>query len=94
MSNRLPSSMIAAAAVVALVWLTPVPTAGQAPTTAAKRWNPPRTPDGQPDMQGIWGNRGVNSYDLEHGMSEAHLKITVRVSRGPGIAAHHEDPPR
>jgi hypothetical protein len=24
------------------------------PATAQSRWQPPRTPDGQPDMQGIW----------------------------------------
>jgi hypothetical protein len=39
-----------------------VPANGQAPSVAAKpktassakTWNPPRTPDGQPDLQGIW----------------------------------------
>lgn len=33
---------------------------GQAPTSltnaVSKRWNPPRTPDGQPDIQGMWTN--------------------------------------
>lgn len=90
MSNRFLGSMIATAAVVAIAWLTPVPAAGQAPTTAAKRWNAPRTADGQPDMQGIWANRGVNSYDLEHGMSEAHLTITgIQQNWRPAIV----DPP-
>ena len=90
MSNRFLSSMIATAAVVAIVWLAPVPAAGQAPATATKSWNPPRTPDGQPDMQGIWGNRGVNSYDLEHGMSDAHLRITgIQQNWRPAIV----DPP-
>lgn len=32
-------------------------------TTAAKSWTQPRTPDGQPDLQGIWSN--VSSVPLE-----------------------------
>ena len=50
--------MIGAACLMASTYQLPVN--GQAPTTAAnavdKTWNPPRTPDGQPDIQGTWTN--------------------------------------
>ena len=36
------------------VVLTAVPLGSQAQTAAADRWTPSRTPDGHPDLQGIW----------------------------------------
>lgn len=48
------------AAVMTVVALAPVPAAGQAPAAAktaaaAPAYRPPLTPDGQPDLQGVWG---------------------------------------
>jgi hypothetical protein len=34
--------------------------------SASQTWQPPRTPDGQPDMQGIWRNDQVE-YTLGNG---------------------------
>ncbi|MBI2150951.1 MAG: hypothetical protein HYU27_10170 [Acidobacteria bacterium] len=41
-----------------IVLLIPVFAAGQ-----TKTWNPPRTPDGQPDLQGIWTNPTITPME-------------------------------
>ena len=48
------------AAAIAVVALAPIPAAGQASAAAkkpaaAQAYRPPLTPDGQPDLQGVWG---------------------------------------
>jgi len=59
-------SMAVIATVAAVASLTPVSAAGQT-------WNPPRTPDGQPDIQGYWipqgptGGMTFPTYTLEGG---------------------------
>lgn len=64
---------------------------GQA--TAAKTWDPPRTPDGQPNIQGSWGQRdNITTYSLQAGVEDRaeHIGIT-----GQAAATGHpiKDPP-
>ncbi|MBZ5609706.1 MAG: hypothetical protein LAP38_15710 [Acidobacteriia bacterium] len=57
------------AALTLAIGLQPVPTAAQdkppnvKTTAAVKKWIPPRTPDGQPDLQGIWSNVTVTPLE-------------------------------
>ena len=37
----------------------------QAPATAQKRWSPPRTPWGDPDLQGVYANDNEYATPLE-----------------------------
>jgi hypothetical protein len=58
--------MMVMAAVLAVVSLAPVTATGQVP--AAKGWNPPHLPDGQPDMQGVWVSDAVGAdHSVEDG---------------------------
>ena len=63
MSRRLPNSLGALAAVLAAISLPAVSIAGQAPPAkaaaarpAAKPYTQPKTPWGDPDLQGIWND--------------------------------------
>ena len=52
---------VALAGALAIVWLAPTFLSGQAPATRTAgsvkaSWNVPRTPWGDPDLQGIWNN--------------------------------------
>lgn len=76
MSRRF-SSAIVAAAILTTAWLgLLMPVNGQIPnkasTPAATPWTPARTPDGQPDIQGIYARAGVGG-----------LAVEARESNGP-----------
>jgi hypothetical protein len=54
------------ALVVVLIWLAPALPSGQTSASGAKAtksWTPPRTLDGQPDLQGIWLNNDATPLE-------------------------------
>jgi len=70
MSNRffLASSSAAVAAVIAFAFLAPVNASAQTTSVlfakeGAKTWTPPKTPDGVPDIQGIFTNSNVTPLE-------------------------------
>jgi len=51
---------------------------------AERTWNPPRTPDGQPDIQGVWNRRvpDMAGYALEGGHNDEHLLLSAGCAQG------------
>lgn len=89
MKHRVLGSVIVT--VAAIVLLIPVPAAGQA--SSARRWNPPRLPDGQPDMQGHWISDAAGSaHSVEDGGDPDADVIQGRVgARNPIVIVEPAD---
>jgi len=69
MSHRFHSSIGSPAVVLAVALLTSAPVAGQSASSppktnvAAETWTLPRTPDGRPDLQGVWDYRTITPLE-------------------------------
>jgi len=78
--NGFLPSMIATTLVAAVLSVAPAPAAGQQPLpTPTTTWNPPLTPDGQPDIGGHWSQQnGITTYSIQEGESDRaeHINIT------------------
>src|SRR5882672_9314958 len=61
MKHRFLHSTAALAVTLAAVSLVPV--AAQTRVTSPAKWTQPRTPDGQPDLQGIWTNATITPFE-------------------------------
>ena len=91
MKHRVFRPMMVTAALLALVSLMSVSATGQVP--AGNRWNPPRLPDGQPNIQGLWIFDAVGSaHSVEDGRDEASDIIQDRVGeRNPIVIVEPAD---
>jgi hypothetical protein len=65
--------------------LRPTPAAGQAGAPAAA-YTPPRTPDGQPDLQGIWQALNTAAWDIQDHAAR------LGVPAGKGVVEGNEIP--
>ena len=63
MSPRVIALLKALGTVIVAVSLAPGAVFGQAQTDETSTWTPPRTPDGQPDLQGLWTNESITRFE-------------------------------
>jgi hypothetical protein len=53
-----------------------IPAAGQTKPGAAKTWTAPRTPDGRPDLQGLWNNTTLTPLERPRNFSSKEFFTT------------------
>lgn len=60
-------------------------------STAAKTWKVARTPDGKPDLQGVWGNNGVTPMTRPTQWKDKTSLTDAEVEELKGLAARYVD---
>jgi hypothetical protein len=89
-----PVRFVAIAAALVALTVIPGPVAAQTSAAGDKTWTPPRTADGQPDIQGFWANQGrrLATYNIQamDGASDTHSQISGVQSDAQSLVV---DPP-
>ena len=76
MRNRFLPLMVA---VVCVVGMVVAPAAGQE-ATPADTWKAPRTPDGHPDLQGLWTNATITPFERGSSFTYSGVRVPESVA--------------
>src|ERR1700680_4116380 len=93
MRNRLRDTILpsATAAVITVLWLGVIPTAGQ-----AQAYKAPRAADGKPDLNGIWQTLNTANWDIQGHAAQAGVVVALgaagAVPAGLGVVEGDEIP--
>ena len=101
MNHRVFARIGVAGLFLAVVWLAPALVTAQVPTTAAKApnpakpWTPPRTPNGQPDLQGFWTNTTYVPLERPKNVTKAFNtkeKVAELIKRAAAVESEQTEP--
>jgi hypothetical protein len=100
MIRRSLASTTTLAAMIAVLLIAQAPVAGQAQSPATKSaqakattgggksWTPPRTPDGKPDLQGVWTNNTVTPLERPKELAGKEFYTEAELQ---GLAKHERE---
>jgi hypothetical protein len=83
---RFIGSVVFAAATGLVLSPASIATAGQAQSPTAQPYSPPRTPDGHPDLQGVWQVNNTAAWDVQDHAAQ------LGVPAGQGVVEGNEIP--
>ncbi len=86
MKTRATVRALVVTGVFALTLIAVSPVAAQIERVRDPNWTTPRTPDGQPDLQGIWGNKTITPIERPEGETRAYLSDEEMATLNQGQA--------
>lgn len=96
MRNRVVTSMLLAAGAAGIIGVAVRPTAGQGSAAAQPAYRGPRTPDGKPNLNGIWQTMNAANWDLQtHAAGPSPvlaLGAVGAIPPGPGVVEGNDIP--